>query len=108
MSRLRNKDIHIKVTEGEYELIMAALKASKMPNLREYLSRLLIHGYVVGRDQSGLNKLAYEVNKVGTNINQAVHLCNINGSINSENIVDLTNRLNDIYKMMEKFNRALY
>lgn len=76
-------------------------------NLGLYLSYLLINGYVVGRDSSGLDKLSYEVNKVGTNINQAVHLCNINGRIGETQVKDLSDKLGMIYKIMRDFEKAL-
>lgn len=107
MNRLRDRNIHIMVTEGEYNLILAGMKRAKASNMREYLSYLLINGYVVGRDSSGLDKLSYEVNKVGTNINQAVHLCNINGRIGETQVKDLSDKLGLIYKIMRDFEKAL-
>ncbi len=77
--RLRNKRVEIRATEYEYEQIMRQFKASGKNTLREFIIESAINGCIINVDYKELKQLAYEVNRIGNNINQVAH------KINSEN-----------------------
>ncbi len=101
--RLRNRRIEFKVTDSEYELMQESMRSAGYNNMREYLSDLLINGYVVKKSTSNIEKLVYEINKIGTNINQAVHLANIDGTISKDKINKLTDELLNIRAIIFRF-----
>ena len=72
-NRLRDKQINIRVTEYEYELIKARMKKSGASSLQKYIIDAATNGYLIHVDYSDIKALAYEINRVGNNINQIAH-----------------------------------
>lgn len=105
--RLRDKSICLKVTDKEYELIKLSMEEANYSVMREYLTDLLINGYVINKDTKGINELAYEINRVGNNINQAVHIANYNGSISKDMIAQIEENQKEIYFMLKNLIKML-
>lgn len=98
--RVRDRDIHIMVTDYEYEIIRQRMKASGKRTLREYLVDMAINGYLIKVDYSELQNLTYEVNKIGTNINQVAHKANSNNNVSQVDIDELKDKLDLIWKLL--------
>ncbi len=79
--RLRDKQLKIWVTDYEYELIKERMKKSGSSSLREFVVDAATNGFLINVDYSDIKALAYEINRIGNNVNQIAH------RINSENIV---------------------
>lgn len=92
--RFRDKQLNIRVTEWEYQLIQERMKKSGSASLREYMVDAATNGFLINVDYSDIKNLAYEINKIGTNINQIAH------KINSENVV-YKSELEDIQDYMD-------
>lgn len=99
-NRMRNKNIHIRATGYEYALIMERFKKSGKNSLREYMVDMGINGYLINVDYKEMKNLAYEINKVGTNINQIAHKANSTNSINQTDIDEIKDKLELIWKLI--------
>lgn len=76
-NRLRDKEICLRVTNLERDIIMHNYEESGQNSFREFVIKVLTDGYVVNIDTSELHSYAYEINKIGTNINQIAHRVNM-------------------------------
>lgn len=100
--RLRDRSLHLRLTEMEYLLIQERMKAAGAHSIGAYVRDASINGYIINVDYSEMKNLAYEINKIGTNINQIAH------KINSENLIyqtemdELQDKLDLIWKIIRK------
>ncbi len=76
-NRFRNEKITIRVTGFEQDMIMQNYKESNLESFQEFAIRVLSDGYILSIDTSNLQSYAYEINKIGTNINQIAHRVNM-------------------------------
>lgn len=81
--RLSNEDLKI----IEEKAKMAGLSVS------EYIRKSALQGFVIVKNIEQYNKVYYEINKIGTNINQAIKLSHTLQSIDENDIVKLENYL---------------
>lgn len=98
--RVRDKSIYFKVTDYEYELIMKRMKASGKRTLREYMLDCAINGYIIKVDYTELNNLIYEINKIGTNINQIAHKINSTNAVSKVDIDTISDKIDLIWKLL--------
>lgn len=75
--RLRDEQIDFRVSSFEKDLIQHNYKESEMESFREFAVRLLSDGYILNIDNSQMHSYAYEINKIGVNINQIAHKINM-------------------------------
>lgn len=92
--RLRYKQLNIRVTDWEYKLIQERMEKSGSASMREYIVDAATNGFLINVDYTDIKNLAYEINKIGNNINQIAH------KINSENIVYKT-EIEEVQEYME-------
>lgn len=76
-NRLRDISINFRVTNFEYDLIMHNFNESGSSSFRDFATKVLSDGYVLNIDTSNIHNYAYEINKIGTNINQIAHKINM-------------------------------
>lgn len=102
--RLRDKQLNIRVTDWEYKLIQERMKKSGSASMREYIVDAATNGFLINVDYTDIKSLAYEINKIGNNINQIAH------KINSENIVYKTEieEVQEYVEMIWKMIRAKF
>ncbi len=114
MGRYRDKIIYIRVTEEEKNIIIGKMQKIGMTNLSDFARRALLLGNFVRINTDGLNKLSYEVGKVGNNINQIAKHANAAGNIYKNQMDEinkdldfLVNYVNDIYLKVNKVERGV-
>ena len=71
-------------------------------NKSEYLRRLINKQEVRPKPPESYSKLAWEIHKVGVNINQLAHKANATGSASGEGIETAIFLLKQIYKLMRE------
>lgn len=98
--RVRDRDLHIMVTDYEYELIRKRMKESGKRTLREFIVDSAINGYLIKVDYTELNNLIYEVNKIGTNINQIAHKVNSTDVVSKMDIDELRDKVDTIWQLL--------
>ncbi len=75
--RLRDEQIAFRVSNFEKDLIQHQYKESGIESFREFAVRLLSDGYILNIDTTQIHSYAYEVNKIGVNLNQIAHKINM-------------------------------
>ena len=97
--RVRDRQLKIWVTDYEYQLIQERMKASGSATLREFLVDVATNGFLINVDYSDIKALAYEVNRIGNNINQIAHKINSEGLVYKTQIEDVQEDVNMIWKL---------
>lgn len=98
--RVRDKQMNIRVTEYERQLIQDRVEKSGAASLTEYLLDTALDGYVINVDYSEIKALAYEINKIGTNVNQIAHRVNSNDAVSRRDIKEVQDKVDQIWKML--------
>ena len=98
--RLRDKQLNIRVTEYEYQLILERMKQSGSASLREFVVDSATNGFLINVDYSDIKDLSYEINRIGNNINQIAHKINSEGSIYKTEIEEVQDNVNMIWKIL--------
>ena len=105
--RVRDKQMSIRVTEYERQMIQDRVEKSGATSLTEYLLDTALDGYIINVDYSDIKSLTYEINKIGTNINQIAHRVNSsNDAVSQRDIKEVQDKVDLIWKMLRaKFNQ---
>lgn len=111
MARYRNKTLRVMVTEEEKAEIKLKMESIGMDNLGAFVRLMLKYGKVYKFDSNALNALTYEINKVGTNINQIAKKVNQTGEVYKNELEEINKKLNylvnftdSIYKKSRDMN----
>lgn len=107
MARKRTERLYVMVTLEEKNEIIEKMKSIGMTNLGEFVRKILLMGTVIRVDTNGLNNLAYEVSKVGNNINQIAKHANQTNNINPEDIELITKDLDYIKTFISNFYKKI-
>ncbi|MCD8159368.1 MAG: MobC family plasmid mobilization relaxosome protein [Clostridiales bacterium] len=107
MSRLRNQRLYVMVTEEEKEAVKQKMNKLGMTNLGEFVRLALTVNPIVSVDMRGLNKLLYELNKIGTNINQIAKVANTSKNIYQSDIDEIKDYLRKINGFIETVGESL-
>ena len=97
--RTRNKQIILRTTEKEYELIQKKVEKSKLKQNDFLLKSALQKDIIV---IEGLQKLLLELIREGKNLNQIAKALNQNESFNSNEITELKIKLTDLWGTAEE------
>lgn len=76
-TRYRDSEICFRVASLDRDIIMQNYQESGAESFREFATKILMDGYIVNLDMSELHNYAWEVNKIGVNINQIAHKINM-------------------------------
>lgn len=98
--RLREKQLNIRLTEYEYQLIRERMEQTGARTLREFIVESATNGFLVKVDYSDIKGLAYEINRIGNNINQIAHKANSDGAVYKAQIEEIQADVNMIWKML--------
>ena len=102
-SLTKNKDVHLRMSETEYEILLERSTASNMTVsnfIRNALDRQnVIIKYEITADVPDIKKLIGELGKIGNNLNQIARYFNQGGIISSEMRKEIKKSLRDIYEM---------
>ena len=75
-----NTDSKFRVKEEDLEKIKKRAASTGM-STSDFVREAVLDGWIAQFDTVELNKLVWEVNKIGVNINQLVKLCNQSGFV---------------------------
>lgn len=82
-NRYRNKTIKLRVTENEKEKILQGMKSAGYGTLNNYILKMVLNGRIIHVDLEELKQAlapmgnyAFELNKIGNNINQVAKQMN--------------------------------
>ncbi len=98
--RLRDKQLKIWVTDYEYELIKERMKKSGSSSLREFVVDAATNGFLINVDYSDIKALAYEINRIGNNVNQIAHRINSEDIVYKAEIKEVQENVDMIWKLL--------
>jgi len=95
----KNLEIHFRVSEAEYEMIKKKMELTKIQNLSAYLIKMAIDGNVFNLEIPEMKELLTMLGRYSNNLNQIAKRLNESKSIYAEDIKDMQEKQNEIYKM---------
>lgn len=98
--RFRGKQLNIRVTEYEYQLIKERMEQSGSRSLREFLVNAATNGFLIHVDYSDIKALVYEINRIGNNVNQIAYQINRDRIIYRNQIEEVQENIDMIWKMI--------
>lgn len=98
-NRKRNTQIKFRVTEDERKLIEKKMEIARTKRIGAYLRKMAIDGLIVYTDLDNIKEFNKELQAIGRNINQIAKRVNSTGNIYAEDIEDLREQLDDIWKL---------
>ena len=100
MGRKRDRRVDIFVTEEELKLIDEKVESSGLNNRSQYLRKVALGEPIVNVDMSYLNDVIFELNKIGTNINQIAKYANSQGGVFKSDIKDIQKKMDKIWDII--------
>ena len=106
-NRYRDKNIFIRVTEIEKEIIKRKSIAAGNKTINSYAHNMLLNGIIIKVDLKEILKLNTEINKIGTNINQIAYKTNSSNRVTPDDIINLQLLLSDVQKIQAEMIKKL-
>ncbi len=103
----RNINIGFRVTEEEQAMIRQRMSELGIRNLRAYLLKMAINGYVVNLDLADVRECSRLLRIVSNNVNQIARRVNGGGNLYAADISDVQTRLDEIWRGQNKIIREL-
>ena len=100
-NRVRNKQLIVRVTEREKQLIQKKMEQASTENFNAYARKMLIDGFVINLDMAEFQKLSAEINIIGKNINQIAKISNITGKVFEEDIKEIKEMVEEIWQLLK-------
>ena len=101
-NRRRDKQINFRVTMTEKAMIKDRIEKSGYLDEGEYLRQMALNGYVLSLDNSDLKQLLFEINKIGTNINQVAHKINSVNEIYQTDMDEIKECMDQIWRLLRR------
>ena len=105
----RNRDIYLKIRVSPHEqaLIEKRMEQVGTANLSAYLRKMAIDGYALRLDLTELKEMVSLLRRCSNNLNQIAKRANATGRIHTEDLEDLTNRLDRLWEFVKEIMSAL-
>ncbi len=101
-NRERNSQIHFMVTPEEKELIQKKMELLSTHNMGAYIRKMAIDGYVIKLEIDDIKELLRLLRISSNNLNQLSKRANETGNIYYEDIEDLKESYNKLWKNSEE------
>lgn len=101
-NRRREVQINFRVTSTEKLMIKERIAKSGCHDDGDYLRRMALDGYIFSLDNSDLKQLVFEVNKIGTNINQIAHKVNTINEVYQTDIDEVKEQMEQIWRLLRR------
>lgn len=99
--------INFRVSERERDFINQKMTLAKTKNQAAYLRKMAIDGYIINVDFSEFKELFANIGGVSRNINQIAKRVNSTGNIYSEDIAELKQRQEEIWRLLRFMQSTL-
>ena len=106
-NRYRDKNIFVRVTEIEKEIIKRKSIAAGYKAINSYAHNMLLNGIIIKVDLKEILKLNTEINKIGTNINQIAYKANSSNRVTPDDIINLQLLLRDVQNIQSEMIKKL-
>lgn len=95
-NRERKKQIHLRFSDEEYNIIMQKFKNSKMKNLQDFILKCVLDEAIFNVDISPLKEISYNISAIGNNINQIAKRCNETRNFNRFDVEEIKNEYENL------------
>jgi len=95
-NRIREKKVEVFVTPEELRIIDEKAAKSKLDRSK-YIRKVALEQPIINIDMSYLNDLIFEINKIGTNINQIAKHTNGYNVLYKSDIKDIQDKMEKIW-----------
>jgi len=106
-NRNRNINIGFRVTEQERKMILEKMEQAGIQNMRAYLLKMAIDGYVVRLDLSEVREMVSLLRNATNNLNQIARRANETRNIYEADIQDLQANYDRLWDQANGILRAL-
>ena len=106
-NRKRNIQIKFRVTEEEKKLIEQKMAQLPTQHLGAYMRKMAIDGLIIYTDLSEFKEFQKELQAIGKNVNQIAKRVNETNSIYKDDIAELKNYMDEIWKQQRKILLSL-
>ena len=106
-NRTRNVSLTFRVTEKEHEIIERRMAQTGIRNMRAYLLKMAIDGYVLKVDLSDVKEFISLLRNATNNINQIAKRANETRNIYEDDIREIQERIEEIWDKSKGILREL-
>ena len=103
----RTVGLYTKVSPAEKEVIDQKMALLGTTNLRAYLRKMAVDGYVVQLDMGSVVELVKRLRSISSNVNQIARRCNSTGNLYAQDVEDLRKGYAAVWKgindLLKKF-----
>ena len=103
----RNIGLYAKVSPEEKEIISRKMELLGTTNLRAYLRKMAVDGYIVQLDMKSVVELVKLLRSISSNINQIARRCNETRNLYAQDVEDLQQGCTQVWKevnaLLKKF-----
>ena len=96
------KEIHIKITNKEYEIIKGKMQDAGVVNMSAFMRKMAIDGYMILLDLSDVNEVVRLLKINSNNLNQVAKKANESGIIYIQDIRQLQNQQSEIWEAVKE------
>lgn len=96
------KEIHIKMTNKEYEIIKGKMQDAGVVNMSAFMRKMAIDGYMILLDLSDVNEVVRLLKINSNNLNQVAKKANESGIIYIQDIRQLQNQQSEIWEAVKE------
>ena len=103
----RTVGLYTKVSPEEKEVIDQKMALLGTQNLRAYLRKMAVDGYIVQLDMSSVVELVRLLRSISSNVNQIARRCNSTHNLYAQDVEDLRQGYNKVWQgihdLLKKF-----
>ena len=100
-NRTRSHHVCLYLSDEELSLLHERMKKTGYTNASKFIRRMIINGaIVIVGDSDDVKRTNYEINRIGNNINQLVHLANAKGSVSKDDIDSVMELLASVWRTL--------
>ena len=103
----RTVGLYTKVSPEEKEVIDQKMALQGTQNLRAYLRKMAVDGYIVQLDMSSVVELVKLLRSISSNVNQIARRCNSTHNLYAQDVEDLRQGYNEVWQgihnLLKKF-----
>ena len=103
----RNINIGFRVNEEEQQWIRQRMAQTGISNLRAYLLKMAVDGYVIDIDLAEVNECSRLLSNISNNVNQIAKHVNTTGAVYANDMIAIKSDLDAIWTQQNKILRSL-
>lgn len=97
----KNERLYVRVTPVEKALIEKNMSSTGYGNMSSYIRHMALEGKVVVEESKVDDKLIYEVNKIGNNINQIAKQLNSGETAKEVDVLEIKSEMKKIWQLLK-------